>query len=157
MGDIWRNWLVSSGVGDSFRKQSIAVKFRFYSFTWYLSSCPISWAVSGKNSVPRNCATSTWGNVIWNHSFLFIYFIWLRLVSLVAYRIFGHGMQTLSWGMRKPVPWTGVEPGTPALGVQMFSHWTTRQVPEIIPHSSLSLPLVLSCSVVSDSLRSHGL
>ena len=63
------------GVWDSFRKQSIEVKFRFYSFTWYLSSCPLSWAISGKNSVPRNYAASTWGKVIWNHSFLFIYFI----------------------------------------------------------------------------------
>ena len=27
------------------------------------------------------------------------------------------------------IPKPGVEPGSPALGVQSFSHWTTREVP----------------------------
>ena len=27
------------------------------------------------------------------------------------------------------VPWPGIEPGLPALGVQSLSHWTTREVP----------------------------
>ena len=32
------------------------------------------------------------------------------------------------WG---PVPWLGIEPGAPALGVQSLSHQTTREVPKI--------------------------
>ena len=27
-------------------------------------------------------------------------------------------------------PWLGTEPGSPALGVQRLSHWTTREVPK---------------------------
>ena len=29
-------------------------------------------------------------------------------------------------------PWLGIELGPPALGVQSFSHWTTREVPRLI-------------------------
>ena len=34
-----------------------------------------------------------------------------------------------SWGMWEVVPWSGIEPGSPALEVQRLSHWTTRGVP----------------------------
>ena len=30
------------------------------------------------------------------------------------------------------VPWPGIEPGPPALGVQSLSHWTTREVPNSV-------------------------
>ena len=43
-------------------------------------------------------------------------------------------MPGLSCGMWNPVPWPGIEPGAPALGVQSLSHWTTKQVP---PHCFL--------------------
>ena len=38
-------------------------------------------------------------------------------------------MQTLSYGMGDLIPWLGIEPGPPTLGVQSPKHWTTREVP----------------------------
>ena len=35
----------------------------------------------------------------------------------------------LSYSIWDLVPWLGVKPGPPALEVQSFSHWTTREVP----------------------------
>ena len=29
------------------------------------------------------------------------------------------------------VPWSGIEPGLPALGAQSLSHWTTREIPSL--------------------------
>ena len=37
----------------------------------------------------------------------------------------------LSCGMRDLVPWPGIEPGTPALGVRSLNRWTTREVPRV--------------------------
>ena len=48
---------------------------------------------------------------------------------VVACGIFSCGTWTLSCGMWDLVPWPGIEPGPPALGVQSLSHWTTREVP----------------------------
>ena len=42
------------------------------------------------------------------------------------------GIQTLSFGMWDLVPWPGIEPGPPALGVKSLSHWTTREVPQLL-------------------------
>ena len=38
-------------------------------------------------------------------------------------------MQTLNYSMGVLVPWLGIEPEPPALGVQSLNHWTTREVP----------------------------
>ena len=38
----------------------------------------------------------------------------------------------LSHGMWDLVPWPGMEPGPPALGVQSLSHWTTRDVSDLL-------------------------
>ena len=38
-------------------------------------------------------------------------------------------METLSFSMWDLVPWAGNEPGSPALGAQSLSCWTTREVP----------------------------
>ena len=35
----------------------------------------------------------------------------------------------LSYGMWDLVPGPGIEPRSPALGVQSLGHWTTREVP----------------------------
>ena len=43
--------------------------------------------------------------------------------------IFRCGMQTLRCSIWDLVPWPGIKPGPPALGVQSLSHWTTREVP----------------------------
>ena len=42
----------------------------------------------------------------------------------------------LSCSMCDLVPWSGVEPRPPALGVQSLSHWTTRKVPLPFPLDS---------------------
>ena len=43
----------------------------------------------------------------------------------------GFGIWTLSWGMRDLIPWLGIKPGLPALGVWNLSHCTTREVPGV--------------------------
>ena len=43
--------------------------------------------------------------------------------------MFSHHLQTLSYSIRNLVPWSGNEPGHPALEARSFSHWTTRGVP----------------------------
>ena len=35
----------------------------------------------------------------------------------------------LSYGMQGLVPWSGIEPGSPAVGAQSLSHWTTSEFP----------------------------
>ena len=52
--------------------------------------------------------------------------IWDLLVA--ACGIFSCGMRTLSCGMWDLVPWPGIEPRPPALGVQSLSHWIARKV-----------------------------
>ena len=70
---------------------------------------------------------------LWVLSFFNIYvFIWLRLVKIIACSIVD-----LSRSMWDLVPWPGIEPGSPALGVWSLSHWTTREVPWRISDSSL--------------------
>ena len=54
-------------------------------------------------------------------------FIWLCQVLVVAQGIFVALCRIFSCGMWDLVPWPGMEPRPPALGVQ--SHWTTRGVP----------------------------
>ena len=34
-----------------------------------------------------------------------------------------------SWDMWDLVPWSGIKPGSPALGACSLGHWTTREVP----------------------------
>ena len=51
-------------------------------------------------------------------------FTWLHQVLTVAYGISGYSMRDL-------VPWPGVEPGPPALGVYPLCRWTTREVPKL--------------------------
>ena len=37
----------------------------------------------------------------------------------------------LSCGMRDLIPWPGIEPRSPVLGMWRLSHWTTREVPAL--------------------------
>ena len=66
-------------------------------------------------------------------------FIWLCWTLVAACRIFSCGMQTLSCGMWDLVPWSGSEPGPPALGAQSLSNWTTREVPKYFKRNSFFL------------------
>ena len=50
-------------------------------------------------------------------------------IFVVACRVFSCRLGTLSCSMWDLVPWPGIEPGSPALGAQSLSHWTTREVP----------------------------
>ena len=43
-------------------------------------------------------------------------------------RSFGGHLGSFTCGMWNLVPWPGIEPGSPALGVQSLGHWTTREV-----------------------------
>ena len=52
-----------------------------------------------------------------------------KLGSSAACVIFSCGTRTFSWGMWDLVPWPGVEPQSPVLGVWSLSHWATREVP----------------------------
>ena len=63
--------------------------------------------------------------------FIYIYllFIWLCRVFIKALGIFTCSIWTLSCGMWDPVPWSGIESSSPALGVWSLSHWITREVP----------------------------
>ena len=53
--------------------------------------------------------------------------MWGLLVA--AHMIFSCSMWTLSHSMWDLVSQPGIEPGSPALGAQSLSHWTTREVP----------------------------
>lgn len=58
--------------------------------------------------------------------FLFIY---LAVSSLsCGMQGFSISMWALSYGIWNLLPQPGTKPGSPALGAQSFSHWTTREV-----------------------------
>ena len=56
------------------------------------------------------------------------WFIWTYQVLFAACGIFSCGMWTLGCSMWDLVPQPGIEPGSPALGAQSLSHWTTGEV-----------------------------
>ena len=58
----------------------------------------------------------------------FYLFIWLHRVLVIAFEVFNWSTWTLSCSMWDVVPWPGIEPRPPALGVQSLSRWTTRKV-----------------------------
>ena len=59
---------------------------------------------------------------------------------VVACGIFSCSMQTLSWGMWDLVPWPGIEPRPPALGVWSLNHWTPREAPTPLLERQLLAP-----------------
>ena len=66
-------------------------------------------------------------------------FIWLHWVLIAGSSIFVElcgifscSREALSYEMWDLVPWPGIEPQPPALGVRSLSHWTTREVPDYI-------------------------
>ena len=73
-------------------------------------------------------------------------FLFICLCLVAAHRIFVElCMWTLSCSMWDLVPWPGIEPRLPALGVESFSHWTTREVPLLVPGSWTSSLQNLVC------------
>ena len=56
----------------------------------------------------------------------------LHQVLGVAGRILRCGTPTLSCSMWDLVPWPGIKPVPPQLGVWCLKHWTTREVPPIV-------------------------
>ena len=48
----------------------------------------------------------------------------------------------LSCGMWHVVPWLGIEPGPPTLGVQSLNHGTTKEVPQGSFNSKLPCPTI---------------
>ena len=70
------------------------------------------------------------------HPIFFFFLIWLHRVLVtqhkiffVTCRIFSCVTKALSCSMWDLVPWPGIEPRPPALGMQSFNCWTTREVP----------------------------
>ena len=75
-------------------------------------------------------------------SFLFLkihLFIWLPQVLFVILTICSCNTQTLYRGMWDLVPWPGIEPQSPALGVQNPSHLTPGKSPTFSSLCSVSL------------------
>ena len=58
--------------------------------------------------------------------------------------IFTGACGIFSWGMWDLVPWPRIELGTPWLGVQSLSLWTTREVPSFIFFTEGNLGVVFS-------------
>ena len=56
-------------------------------------------------------------------------FLWPCRVFIPACGIFSWHMGTLGGGRWYPGPRAGIEPGSPVLGTQSLSYWTTREVP----------------------------
>ena len=71
--------------------------------------------------------------------FFFNLFIWLCQALVVTNMIFNlwWAGRVFSCAMWDLVPWPGIEPRPPALGVQSLSHWTTREVPCFFKDGSL--------------------
>ena len=62
-------------------------------------------------------------------------FVIVELLDYMVVLILVHVCMTvpgLRCGLWDPVPWSGIRPGPPALGVQNLSHWTTRKVLKIL-------------------------
>ena len=61
-------------------------------------------------------------------SWVFYLFVWFCQVFFAACGNFSCHRQTLICGMQDLVPWPGIKPRPPALGVWSLSHWTTKEV-----------------------------
>ena len=83
-----------------------------------------SWQIQNKQPswFPGLCFPSSFFFLFFLNKYLFI---WLHWVLIAACRIFSCRMRDM-WDL---VPWSGIEPGSPTLGVQSLGHWTTREVP----------------------------
>ena len=58
-------------------------------------------------------------------------FCWFFLIKKILFLYLT--ASSLSFSMKNLVPWLGIEPWSPALGPCMsLSHWTTREVPDIV-------------------------
>ena len=77
-------------------------------------------------------------------------------VFTAACRILGGSMQTLSCSMWDLVPWLGIPPRPPALGMQSLSHWTTREVLWFFIFTSVVIQSVQSISRVQLDPMNHS-
>ena len=113
------------------------LSLRFWVYTlghWELTTWLLSWNPLSSSYQRWEANTGfhfiTWVAGTYSHFLVFIIFIyWLCQVSVAAHGIFSCGIQTLGCGMWDLVPWPGIEPRLPALGVQSLSHWTATKVP----------------------------
>ena len=84
-----------------------------------------------------------------------ILFIWLGRVLVAGCRIINLPISSLvaTWELSFAsrgilVPWPGIEPRSPALGVWSLSHWTTRDVPQHLCSGLPSFPRWLTYSFI---------
>ena len=67
-----------------------------------------------------------------------------------------HARSSLSCGIWDLVPWAGIEPRPPALGMQSLSHWTTREVLWFFIFTSVVIQSVQSISRVQLDPMNHS-
>ena len=85
----------------------------------------------GRNSKCKGFEEGTFFSYL--KKYIFIYLAAPVLVAacrifVAACGIFSCSVWTLSCSTWELVPWSGIEPGSPALGAWSLSHWTTREV-----------------------------
>ena len=97
---------------------------------WPEKSCPVDQHVYLPFHIRCTLALSLYTPATMDFFFnvYFYFFIWPKWVSVVACRICSCSMRALSCCMWDLVPWLGIEPRPPALGVWSLSHWTTRGI-----------------------------
>ena len=79
----------------------------------------------------------------------------VTVLFVVAWWTFSWDMWALSYDMWGLVPWPGIEPRPPSLGVWSLSYWTTREIPVLavfeIPLSPVWGGSILENRVISPS------
>ena len=64
--------------------------------------------------------------------FIFIIYLAAPGLSCITWDLLLMHVKTLSCSMWDLVPWTGIEPRSPALEAWSLSHWTTREVAKLV-------------------------
>ena len=86
------------------------------------------------SSVKKDLREGGWTNSFyflkWSLKIFICLLVWLCWVLVVTHGIFSWGMQTLSGSLWNLVPWPGIKPGPPALGVWSLSHWNHQGSPK---------------------------
>ena len=93
----------------------------------------------------RELYFSRWGSLFSQYFLFLFYFLQLKKIYLLFTYLAAPGLSCGMWdllvvacefllwtlicGLWDLVPWSGIEPGPPALGAWSLSHWPTREVP----------------------------
>ena len=72
---------------------------------------------------------SLWPHGLQDSLFFTVFWSLFKLMSIES-MMPSNKLRTLSCSMWGLVSWPGMEPGLPAMGVRILSHWTIREVPQ---------------------------